>query len=72
MGRTIYGISLGGWLPTTPFLSYQQDKKEASWEGQLVFQVAEAIFNTKHGLETRSLTGFILLSFTIERFLLPT
>ena len=59
-------------MPTTPFLSYQPDKKQACWEGQLIFQVAEAAFNTKHGRETRSLTGFILLSFTVERFLLLT
>lgn len=49
-------------MPTTPFLSYWQDKKQTCPEGQLVFQVAEATFDTKHGLETRSITGFILPS----------
>lgn len=58
-------------MPTIPFLSYQQDKKQVCWKGQLIFQVGEAAFNTKHGLETKSLTGSILPSFTVERFLLP-
>lgn len=42
MGQIIYGGLIWRMVANNSFLSYQQDEKQACWEGQYVFQFSEA------------------------------